>query len=176
MKISVVVLLIFILESCNSNDSLTKLKCKNSTGIDNSLYNILLIYQRENPIPITGKYDTRLPPPPETAFRYVYEVQFKKEKDTIVTITLRPDGISFNEKNQINSIFGIYEDTCLKPTYFFDNMNLGREFILKSKRNGLDNYEYDNSSIIDDIYDIYIYKVEKNNFLLLEKIRGSRMR
>ena len=117
--------------------------------------------------------DVNLPPPPQTAFKYIYEVQFKQEEDTLITIYLRPDGIDSNQTNFNNKIYGIYQDSCLKPTYFICDSNLGKNFIRSYKTENLHSFQYDNSSNIDFWYDRYVYKIIKGKIVFKEKIQGN---
>ncbi len=168
MKFSSTVLLLILLNSCiQKNSGLNEQACENLTGINDSLYNLILSYQKINPIPPIEKYDTNLPSP-QTAFRYIYEVQFKKEKDTVIIITLRPDGV-----NLLTKSYGVYQDSCLKPTYFICDSSLSKNFIKTYKTKGLHNFHYDNSSNIDFYYSGYVYKVSGDRLVFKEKIKGN---
>ena len=174
MKFSIVILLLILFSSCiQKNSSLNEQACENLTGINDSLYNLILSYQKINPIPFIEKYDTNLPPPAETAFRYIYEVQFKKEKDTVIIITLRPDGVSFVHDNLLTKSYGVYQDSCLKPTYFICDSSLSKNFIKTYKTRDLDNFRYDNSSNIDFFYSGNVYRVTGEKIMFKEKIEGN---
>ena len=174
MKFSITILLLILLNSCiQKNSSLNEQACENLTGINDSLYNLILAYQKINPIPTIEKYDTNLPPPPETAFRYIYEVQFKKQMDTVIIITLRPDGVSLVHDNLLTKSYGVYQDNCLKPTYFICDSSLSKNFIKTYKTKDLDSFRYDNSSNLDFFYSGYIYKVTGEGLMFKEKIKGN---
>ena len=170
---SITVLLLVVLNSCNHTGSLNGHACENLAGIDYSLYNVILSYQKMNPIPIIAKYDVNLPPPPQTAFKYIYEVQFKIEQDTLITICLKPDGVESNQDNFDNRIYGVYQDSCLKPTYLISDSNLVKDFIKLYKRENMDSFRYDNSTNIDFWYDRYVYKIINSRIVFEEKIKGN---
>ena len=174
MKFSITILLLILLNSCiQKNSSLNEKAYENLTGINDSLYNLILSYQKINPIPPIEKYDTNLPPPPQTKFRYIYEVQFKREKDTVVIITLRPDGVSLLHNNLQTKSYGVYQDRYLKPTYFICDSCFSRNFIKTYKTKGLDSFLYDNTSNIDFFYSGYVYKVTGEGIVFKEKIKGN---
>ena len=173
MKTYITVLLLIGLNSCKQKSSLNVVGCENLTGIDDSLYNTIISYQKMNPIPNIPKYDISLPPPPQTAFKYIYEVQFKKEQDTLITIYLKPDGIELDRENSNIEIYGVYQNSCLKPTYFISDSNLSKNFIRSSKIENLSYFQYNNSSNIDFWYDRYVYKINKGRIVFKEKIEGN---
>ena len=170
---AVTILLLFILNSCKHKRSLSKNECENLTGIDDSLYSVISSYQKLNPIPAIAKYDVSLPRPSQTAFKYIYEVKFEKEEDTLMTIYLRPDGIDSNHLDFNNKIYGVYQDSCLKPTYFICDSNLGKNLIKSFKREKLHSFQYDNSINIDFWYDRCIYSINNGKIIFKEKIKGS---
>ena len=176
MKTLIKVLLVILFYSCTPKSSnLDKLECKNLVGINNSLYDVILSYQRINPIPAVKKYDLNIPPPAETAFRYIYEVQITKEKeDTLVIISLKPDGVNLNRKDFPHRVYGVYEDSCLKSTYFISDSSLIKNFITTYQKRNLDKYFYDNSSNIDFMYVQYVYKVSNANLVFKTKIKGNK--
>jgi hypothetical protein len=167
------ILLLIILNSCNQKGSLRESECENLTGIDDSLYSLIISYQKINSIPVIAKYDVNLPPPPQTAFKYIYEVLFEKEEDTLITIYLRPDGIDSYQAGVNNKIYGVYQDSCLKPTYFISDSNLVKNFIKSYKTVKLHNFQYDNNSNIDFRYDRYVYKVINGKIVFKGKIEGN---
>jgi len=176
MKAPIIVFLFVILHSCTpKNSDFGKLECKNYVGISDSLYNALLFYQSKNPIPASKKYSLNTPLPPEAAFRYIYEVQITKEKDdTLIIISLKPDGINLNQNKISNIVFGVYQDSCLKPTYFTCDSNLTRGFINVYEKKNLDKFKYDNSSKIDFTYVQYLYKVVNTNIVFKTKVKGNK--
>lgn len=173
MRILITILLIILINSCNNKDSHNKYECKNLTGINDSLYYVILSYQKINPIPIVRNSTNDLPPTPETAFKYVYEVQFKKEKDTIIIITLRPDGINLIYNNFRTKLYGVYQDSCLRPTYFIGDSSLSKNFVRNYTNKDIANFRYDNSSTIDFFYSGYVYKIIGERLVFKEKIKGN---
>jgi hypothetical protein len=171
MKV-IVTIIFLILSGCSNNNNSHNVNCTNSE-IRQDLYDILRSYQQNNPVPSKVNNKVGLPPMPETEFKYIYEVQFKKEEDTTVIITLRPDGIQTPVNNFESNIYGVYQDSCLKPTYFIIQNNYGNDFIKKFKVKGVDDFRYNNSSIIDIIYIQYIYRIINSKLIFIKKIKGN---
>ncbi|MEI8059463.1 MAG: hypothetical protein WCG67_04830, partial [Ferruginibacter sp.] len=70
--------------------------------------------------------------------------------------------------------FGVYQDSCLKPTYFTCDSNLTRGFINVYEKKNLDKFKYDNSSKIDFTYVQYLYKVVNTNIVFKTKVKGNK--
>lgn len=171
MKVIVIPYLITFLVSCSNRNKLPADEC-NKFRINTSLYEELLTYQKQNPIPTFKKGDKNLPPLPQESLKYIYEITFLKEKDSTITITLRPDGVYFNGVEGVNKVYGVYEDSCIKPTYVIDNYQIGEKFIESVKTKDLENYIYNNSNNVDIIYSLYIYNLVENKLVFKEKING----
>ena len=78
----------------------------------------------------------------------------------------------FNGVEGVNKVYGIYEDSCIKPTYVIDNYQIGEKFIESVKTKDLENYTYNNSDNVDIIYSLYIYNLVENKLVFKEKING----
>jgi hypothetical protein len=168
MNYLIAITLIILLNSC-SNQEIKNVDCRNLTGLDNELYDKVKLYQKNNPIPEPVVYDTNLPPPPQTAFKYIYAIEFERNTDTLVFITLKNHGVPAQAKN----IFGVYQDSCLKPTYVFDANNLSLHLIRVKKQESFNIYQFDKSSTPDILYTRYLYKFRNNKLIFIEKIKGN---
>ncbi|MBK9486839.1 MAG: hypothetical protein IPO01_17155 [Chitinophagaceae bacterium] len=127
MRIFSVFLLVILVSSCINKSIKSKNDCTNNSGISDSLYNAILFYQTQNPIPIYDEKKDGVPPSSESLLKYIYEVQFIKERDTVAIITLKLNGVRY-QKNMTDSIYGVFEDSCLKATYLIDNEALSKNF------------------------------------------------
>ncbi|MFH6990742.1 hypothetical protein ACHRVW_23660 [Flavobacterium collinsii] len=105
MKKIIIILLAFGLFSCNKEKPF-------STSLNQALKN----YQKEYPIPQqTSK--KRI---------YIYSIHFfKLNNDTIVEFQRFGGGINIDEKSH-----GIYQDENIKPTIVYDELGLGKKFVL----------------------------------------------
>ncbi|KFF01815.1 hypothetical protein [Chryseobacterium luteum] len=120
-----------------------------------NLYTEILKYQQENPIP-NNKLNSLS----------IYDISFSKNQDTLITITISPQGI------QYKNCFGIYESNILKPTYVIDSQKLGRKFIKIYKKDSIDNYILKGTPPHSDvIYPFYKYKVQGDKLILIDSLR-----
>ena len=117
MKQNIIAVICFLLLTC----------CKNfNNDLDKNLYDIILKYQGDYPIPKVNHNETN-----QTI--YLYKVYFYKEKkDTIILLQRSPAGLSKLDKG-----YGIYQDDTLYPTFIYDDNNLGGKFI-KNKKNDIE--------------------------------------
>mgnify|MGYP001316437273 CR=1 FL=1 len=90
---------------------------KNEKFLDKNLYSKIKEYQSIYPIPDKN--------PKKRIF--VYHVNFwKEDNDTIVTIQRSSAGIAKDDKG-----YGIFQSEEFKPTFIYDEENLGKNFIFK---------------------------------------------
>ncbi|MCP1301611.1 hypothetical protein NK356_20755 [Chryseobacterium sp. S0630] len=145
----VVILFLFILFlSCNKEK-------KEDFFFNDNLYREVLNYQKKNPIPNNDLYKL-----------FIYEINFSKKKDTLLTITVSPTGII--SKNS----FGIYKNKILKPSYIIDNKNFGKRFVKTYKKEGVESYILNEiPPHIDKIYPVYKYKIKRDKLILLDSLR-----
>lgn len=137
----------FLLLSCN--------KEKKENFFNDSLYRELLNYQKKNPIPNKDLYKL-----------FIYEINFYKKKDTLLTITVSPTGII--SKNS----FGIYKNKVLKPSYIIDDQNIGKRFVKIYKKDSVESYILEgNPPHIDKIYPVYKYKIQRDKLILIDSLR-----
>lgn len=140
---------------------------KRAKELDQKLYDVIMIYQNENPVPLVK--EPNLKNSPGNVYNYVYEVKFDVSKDTVMSITLKPQGFSSKLDN-----FGIYNQGNLYPTIINDKNKSGNRFIKDYKKVGLEKFLYKGTSIVDAIYPIHLYQVHNEDLLLIEKLRGNR--
>lgn len=145
----VVILFLFILFwSCNKEK-------KEDFFFNDNLYRELLNYQKKNPIPNNDLYKL-----------FIYEINFSKKKDTLLTITVSPTGII--SKNS----FGIYKNKILKPSYVIDKQNIGKRFVKIYKKDDVESYILEGAPPhIDKIYPVYKYKILRDKLILLDSLR-----
>jgi len=145
-----------------------KQKRKNESGLNDNLYNVLIEYQKNNPIPSNEEIKKTTPfINPEDA-KYIYEVVFDvQQKDTLVRITLE-SGV-----NKAYNPFGVYKDTHLMPTYIIDFDKVGKKLVTEYKRNDLNNFIFKDFIINDTMYPEYTYKVKGQKLILSDSIRGN---
>ena len=139
---------------------------KQEKGFNDKLYKVVKSYQHEIPIPEKkeiGRKDS-----PENIYSYVYEVKFDASKDTIMSITLKPQGVTTASGN-----YGVYKDDNLYPTIINDKDKSGRRFINEYRKNCLEKFFYKQGNIIDVIYPIYLYQVHNNDLIFIEKLKGN---
>lgn len=73
---------------------------KQEDSINEKLYNIIISYQKEVPIPLKkGKKNKKSP---ENVYNYVYEINFDSNKDTVMSITLKPQGSAFTSERRMS--------------------------------------------------------------------------
>ena len=138
---------------------------KHEKGINKKLYNTIMSYQNEITVPLKNRKD--LKNSLASTSNYVYEVIFDvNNKDTVMSITLKPQGIGINSNN-----FGIYKDNKLYPTVINDKDKSGIQFIDEYRKDGLEKFSYKGGSIVDKAYPIYLYQVRGNNLLFIEKLK-----
>jgi len=147
---------IVILISCISLLSCNSCNKENEEDFFNdNLYRELLNYQRKNPIPNKDLYKL-----------FIYEVNFSKKKDTLLSITISPTGVI--SKNS----YGIYKNKILKPSYINDNKNFGKRFVKTYKKEGVESYILNEiPPHIDKIYPVYKYKIQRDKLILLDSLR-----
>lgn len=164
MKNILFLILINFLFSC-------KKESKNESGLKNNLYNVLVEYQKKNPIPSNEEIRKKAPfINPENA-KYIYEVIFDvQQKDTLLHITL-VSGV----KGTYNP-FGVYKDVHLMPTYVIDADKIGLKFITEYKKKDLDKFTFKDFVINDAMYPEYIYKIKGQKLVLSDSVRGNIMR
>ena len=172
MRASLFMLIVFFI-SCKDNKNFEN-SVKN-TEINQELYSKLVDYQTKNPIPAKPKNNKSV----LYSLIYIYEVKFIKEKeDTIVSITLNLGGINnyYNKNNIKSEVLGIYKDNYLKETYIIDPYKLGSQFINKylNNVNEINKYYYQKDTIIDAMYDIYLYKIKNGKLEFYKILKGNR--
>ncbi|MEO6729799.1 MAG: hypothetical protein ABIN01_01185 [Ferruginibacter sp.] len=173
MKIFKLLFLCVWLLSCDQKTKENNHDCENLTVITDELYNVVLNYQKSNPIP-KKEIDSLNLPVAGSLFKYIYEVEFTDQKETLVTICLRPNGVRSNLENPNDKLHGVFAGSCLKPTYFRGNKNLMNNFI---KANPVDNnlpkFQYESNDRVDIFYVCYIYILVGNKLILKEKTKGN---
>lgn len=143
------------------------LSCKEKEkSFDKNLYDIVLSYQKENQIPYRNLSEIHKDSP-DNSYNFIYEIKFDIEKkDTIMEITLRPQGI-----NKLSTCYGVYKDEKLYPTIVIDNNMIGKTIIKNYKKIDLQRYLNKHKSIIDKNYPIYIYQLKHQNLIFIETIK-----
>jgi hypothetical protein len=175
MKVSLLIV-VMVFFSCKENKN-NKYSIKD-IEIKNELYNKIIDYQSKNPIPIQ-KEQTKNPQPTfRSSLIFVYEVKFlKEESDVIMSITLHPNGISnyYSSEKIKSEVNGMYKDSFLKATYIHDPYKLGNFFVNKylNHPNEIDKYYYKNNTIIDSMYDIYLYKIKNGKLNFYKILKGN---
>ena len=175
MKIWIALLLLVLL-SCNQKAKKNILHCNESTGINDSLYSAILKYQKANPIPKIISNKLGEPPTVEAFFKYIYEVRFFKKQDTLITITLKLDGVEMFKSDSKTEVYGVYQDSCLKPTYFIIDKGLKTNLLKTIKTDSLENYYYNQGTIIDYFYNMDVYKTKGKQLIFIEEVKGSSSR
>ncbi|MGL4629888.1 MAG: hypothetical protein ACRCVT_01685 [Leadbetterella sp.] len=168
MKTILLPILILFILSCGR---------KNETGLREDLYQALLDYQKNNPIPpIPPKPDqkSKIPPRHHPDYeKYIYEVLFLKDKsDTLVQISLAVKAF-YQYKHNDPFMYGVYMDKQLKRTYILDKENLSKEIVKKYLKNGLKNFDYVVDYINDTMYIKYVYSIKNGKLRFKEKLRGN---
>ncbi len=149
MKITIILAFTFCLfTSCE--------KKKNNTDLNDNLYNVLIDYQKKNPLKET----------PENSMD-VYEVYF--DQDSTLSVSLSPIGVNLEEKN----LYGIYRDESLKATYIIDKHRIGKNFVKKYFQKDLEKFTRKDVVINDAMYPEYTYKIKGNKLILSDSIRGN---
>ncbi|QBA22305.1 hypothetical protein EU348_14315 [Chryseobacterium indologenes] len=148
-----------------------KKESKNESGLSDNLYNILIEYQKKNPIPSNEEIKKTTPfINPENA-KYIYEVVFDvQQKDTLLHVTL-VSGVK-----EVYKPFGVYKDAILMPTYVIDVDKVGQKLIKEYKKNDLSNFTFKDLIINDAMYPEYIYKIKGQKLILSDSIRGNMMK
>lgn len=176
MKIFCIAIIVFV-SSCKESQERSTDECKDALVSNKGLYNTLKEYQKINPIPRFNESSSNSTPPSHTsAFKYIYEVRcFVQKEDSLLILSLKPDGITHSSENPeiTKNVYGVYQDSCLLPTYFTGDSNFVKLFVSKLLSNDLSNFYYDNSSIIDIIYVRYIYKFKNGNLFFVAKEKGN---
>jgi hypothetical protein len=167
VKSYLTICLLFIFSSCITNKQ-NDIAC-NKYKIREDLYKALLKYQQFNPIPIIPNQRPVEPQSPLTAFKYIYEVRYIND-DSTIRITLRPGGIMAPD----SLIHGVYQDSCLKPTYFVNFSSCDSVKFTNLIREGIDGFKGTRNLIIDILYVQYKYKWVDGSFILVGKIQGNQ--
>lgn len=162
MKKIVFFILIFFIFSCKQEN-------KNESGLNDNLYDVLIDYQKKNPIPSDEEIKEKTPFINPKDEKYIFELIFDKgEKDTLIHITVEPRGVK-----QVYNPYGVYSDINLKPTYIIDESKIGKNFIKEYKRKDLDKFTFKDFVINDAMYPEYIYKIKGKELVLIDSIRGN---
>ena len=132
------------------------LSCKQESGLQDDLYNIVLDYQKKNPFKET----------PENSI-YVYEVYFYQ--DSTLSVSLSTIGVNLEEKKP----YGIYQDETLKATYIIDDKKMGKNFVKKYIQRDLDKYIIKDFVINDAMYPEYFYKIKGDKLIFADSIRSN---
>lgn len=141
---------------------------KNESGLSDNLYNIVLDYQKKNPIPSDEEIKKSTPFINPKKANYIYEVIFDvQQKDTLIYITLE-QGVK-----QAYNPFGIYSDSNLKPTYIIDTNKVGKKIIKEYKKKDLENFTFKDFVINDAMHPEYIYKIKGEKLILSDSVRGN---
>jgi len=120
------------------------------------LYREILKYQENNPIPNTN-----------LNLLSIYKVSFSFEKDTLLTISLSPTGITDK-----NNSYGIYKDKILQRTYVMDSQKVSKNFIKMYKKDSVEYYILKGTPPhTDNMYPVYMYKVRGDKLILLDSIK-----
>lgn len=167
MKSYFIIYIFLFFSSCISNKQ-NDLAC-NKYKIREDLYKVLLKYQQINPIPVIPNQRAGEPQSPLMAFKYIYEVRYIND-DSTFRITLRPGGISAPD----SLIHGVYEDSCLKPTYFVNFASCDSVMYANFIREGIEGFKSTRNLIIDILYVQYMYKWVDGSFILIGKIHGNK--
>lgn len=147
MKIPLLCVFILLI-SCNNEK-------KEDIFFSNDLYQEVLKYQQNNPIPTKSLFKL-----------FIYEITFSKQKDTLVTITVSPTGV-----RSINS-FGIYNDKNMKPTYVIDSQSVGEKFVKYYKKDSIKYYILEETPPhVDIIYPVYRYKIQRDKLVLIDSLK-----
>jgi hypothetical protein len=129
-------------------------------GLDEKLYSTVIDYQKKYPIPkVIKKHQKRI--------IYVYVLDcYKEDNDTLITVGRFPAVISKSD-----TVYGVYKNKELEPTFIFDQSNLCDKLITKKIKNKNNDkfYRSDNVSYPESFPPIFKYKF-KNNELSLVKI------
>lgn len=158
MRKIIFLILIFFIWSCQQES--------NESGLNDNLYNVLIDYQKKNPLPTKENSSTTFYLISKN-LKYVYEVYFYQ--DSTLSITLSPIGVNREEKN----LYGIYKDETLKATYIIDNNRISKKFVKKYFQKDLEKFTQKDFVINDAMYPEYIYKMNGKNLILKDSVRGN---
>jgi hypothetical protein len=129
-------------------------------GLEKNFYTKIIDYQKKYPIPkVIKEY--------QKGVIYVYLVEcYKEDNDTLITVGRFPAGISKSD-----TVYGVYKNEELQPTFIFDQSNLCDKLITKKIENKNNDkfYRSDKSTFPESFPPIFKYKL-KNNKLSLVKI------